>query len=30
VDPSHPRYIITEPWFGYRFQLPDDADLRAE
>ncbi len=30
LDPSHPRYIITEPWFGYRFQLPDDADLRAE
>ena len=30
VDPSHPRYIITEPWFGYRFQLPDDVDKRAE
>ena len=26
VDPSHPRYIITEPWFGYRFHLPDDSD----
>ncbi len=30
VDPSHPRYIITEPWFGYRFQLPDEDDKRAE
>lgn len=20
-DPSRPRYILTEPWFGYRFQL---------
>jgi len=23
-DPSKPRYILTEPWFGYRFQLPAD------
>jgi two-component system, OmpR family, KDP operon response regulator KdpE len=21
-DPAHPRYILTEPWLGYRFQLP--------
>jgi two-component system KDP operon response regulator KdpE len=21
-DPAHPRYIRTEPWVGYRFQLP--------
>jgi two-component system KDP operon response regulator KdpE len=21
-DPAHPRYIGTEPWLGYRFQLP--------
>jgi two-component system KDP operon response regulator KdpE len=21
-DPSKPRYILTEPWFGYRFLLP--------
>ena len=21
-DPSRPRYILTEPWFGYRLQLP--------
>jgi two-component system KDP operon response regulator KdpE len=30
VDPSHPRYIIAEPWLGYRFQLSDDANKRAE
>ena len=29
ADPSHPRYIITEPWFGYRFQFPDDTDKEA-
>jgi two-component system KDP operon response regulator KdpE len=23
-DPSKPRYIITEPWFGHRFQLFSD------
>ena len=21
-DPSHPRYLVTEPWVGYRFTLP--------
>jgi two-component system KDP operon response regulator KdpE len=21
-DPSHPRYLLTEPWVGYRFALP--------
>jgi two-component system KDP operon response regulator KdpE len=21
-NPSRPRYIVTEPWLGYRFQLP--------
>src|ERR1700704_1218646 len=21
-DPAHPCYILTEPWLGYRFQLP--------
>lgn len=21
-DPSHPRYIVTEPWLGYRFVMP--------
>ena len=23
-DPSKPKYILTEPWVGYRFVLPDD------
>ena len=22
-DPSHPCYILTEPWVGYRFALPE-------
>jgi two-component system, OmpR family, KDP operon response regulator KdpE len=22
ADPAHPRYIVTEPWVGYRFALP--------
>ncbi|GAC1615617.1 MAG: response regulator [Candidatus Acidiferrum sp.] len=21
-DPAHPKYILTEPWLGYRFQTP--------
>lgn len=21
-DPTHARYILTEPWLGYRFELP--------
>jgi len=24
-DPAHPRYVLTEPWLGYRFQLPSLA-----
>ena len=24
-DPAHPRYILTEPWVGYKFQLPTDT-----
>ena len=24
-DPAHPRYIKTEPWIGYKFQLPTDT-----
>jgi two-component system KDP operon response regulator KdpE len=24
-DPARPRYILTEPWVGYRFQLPIDT-----
>jgi two-component system KDP operon response regulator KdpE len=23
-NPAHPRYILTEPWIGYMFQLPSD------
>jgi two-component system, OmpR family, KDP operon response regulator KdpE len=25
-DPSAPRYLITEPWVGYRFVLPGEPD----
>jgi two-component system KDP operon response regulator KdpE len=24
-DPSHPAYLLTEPWVGYRFSLPKEA-----
>jgi two-component system KDP operon response regulator KdpE len=24
-DPSNPKYILTEPWVGYRLVLPRDA-----
>jgi two-component system KDP operon response regulator KdpE len=24
-DPAHPRHIMTEPWLGYRFQLPSGS-----
>jgi two-component system, OmpR family, KDP operon response regulator KdpE len=28
-DPAHPRYILTEPWLGYRFQPPGmDSEQR--
>jgi two-component system KDP operon response regulator KdpE len=28
-DPAHPRYIVTEPWIGYMFQLlPDMVEKR--
>jgi two-component system, OmpR family, KDP operon response regulator KdpE len=23
LDPAHPRYIVTEPWVGYRFVTPE-------
>ena len=26
-DPSQPEYILTEPWVGYRFRNPCDAEL---
>ena len=28
-DPSHPRYIHTEPWIGYRFDPPTNPKPRA-
>ena len=24
-DPSQPKYILTEPWVGYRFQPPKES-----
>lgn len=24
-DPAHPRFILTEPWVGYRFEPPKDT-----
>jgi len=27
-DSARPRYILTEPWLGYRFQFPDVASER--
>jgi two-component system KDP operon response regulator KdpE len=24
-DPARPRYILTEPWVGYKFQVPTDT-----
>jgi two-component system, OmpR family, KDP operon response regulator KdpE len=27
-DPARPRYILTEPWLGYRFQFPNVAPER--
>jgi two-component system KDP operon response regulator KdpE len=28
VDPARPRYILTEPWVGYRFAMPDQPAAR--
>ena len=25
-DPENPKYILTEPWLGYRFRDPDPSD----
>ena len=25
ADPAHPRYIVTEPWVGYRFAWPANS-----
>jgi two-component system KDP operon response regulator KdpE len=28
-DPARPRYILTEPWLGYRFRIPEPGDEAA-
>lgn len=28
-DPAHPRFILTEPWVGYRFEPSKDARSRS-
>jgi two-component system KDP operon response regulator KdpE len=28
-DPAQPRYILTEPWVGYRFQPPKSAAVKS-
>jgi two-component system KDP operon response regulator KdpE len=28
-EPAHPRYILTEPWRGYRFNLPEERSRAA-
>jgi two-component system KDP operon response regulator KdpE len=28
LDPARPRYILTEPWVGYRFAMPDQPAAR--
>lgn len=28
-DPAHPRFILTEPWVGYRFEPSKDTRSRA-
>ncbi|HKO03812.1 MAG TPA: response regulator transcription factor [Candidatus Acidoferrales bacterium] len=27
ADPAHPKYILTEPWVGYRFEPPREAPV---
>jgi len=27
LDPAHPRYILTEPWLGYRFAMPSAGSM---
>jgi two-component system KDP operon response regulator KdpE len=29
ADPAHPKYIVTEPWVGYRFQTPSISTPKA-
>src|SRR5271157_3230819 len=28
-DPARPKYILTEPWVGYRFQAPKGAPVKS-
>ena len=28
-DPAQPKYILTEPWVGYRFNNPADGELES-
>jgi len=28
-DPAHPRYLRTDPWVGYRFDPPEEAEEEA-
>jgi two-component system KDP operon response regulator KdpE len=27
-DPAHPKYLLTEPWLGYRFSIPTASGVR--
>ena len=29
TDPAHPEYILTDPWVGYRFRIPESAASAA-
>lgn len=29
TDSTHPKYILTEPWVGYRFQMPRSTATKA-
>jgi len=29
ADPGNPKYILTEPWVGYRLALPSDARIKT-
>lgn len=30
ADPARPRYILTEPWVGYRFAMPENQPVPHE
>jgi two-component system, OmpR family, KDP operon response regulator KdpE len=29
TDSAHPRFILTEPWIGYRFQMPKTSSRKS-